>query len=112
MPAPAYRQGHFYTCSELAAAYVAGARDCRDNGGSVSDELILRASDAYVKSVHPVEEPLRTVHDRAREAIVICGGDPTDAELVEWMAHHVALMRGEHEFDESRRTERTMARAG
>ena len=52
---PPYKQDHFYTCSEIAEAYIAGARDCRDNGGQPSDELIHRAADAYVKSVHPVD---------------------------------------------------------
>jgi len=50
-----YVQGHFYTCAEVVEAYIAGARDCRDNGGNPSDHIIQRAADAYVKLVHPVE---------------------------------------------------------
>jgi hypothetical protein len=57
MSAPAYRQCHFYTCSEVAQAYIAGARDCRENGGNPTDALITRAADAYVKSVHPLDVP-------------------------------------------------------
>lgn len=49
-----YVQGHVYRASDIRAAYEAGARDCRANGGNPSDHLIERASDAYLKSVHPM----------------------------------------------------------
>lgn len=51
-----YRQFHFYTVSDIRLAYEAGARDCRQNGGNPSDHLIERASDAYAKLVHPLED--------------------------------------------------------
>ena len=99
----AYRQGHFYTCSEIAEAFIAGAREGRTYREKATDVLIARSADAYVKSVHPVATVPRTLHDRAREAIRICGGDPNDFELLDLMARHVGHMRAEHEFDESRR---------
>jgi hypothetical protein len=51
---PQYKQGHFYTCSEIADAYIAGARDGRLHGAAATDHAISRSADAYVKSVHPV----------------------------------------------------------
>src|SRR6185436_14006562 len=103
MSTPAYRQGHFYTCSEIAEAFKAGARDGRLYGEGATDALIERSADAYVKSVHPVVSAPRTLHDRAREAVRICGGNPDDAELLDQMARHIGHMRAEHEYDESRR---------
>lgn len=50
-----YKQGHVYTAADIRDAYEAGARDCRENGGDPTDHLIERASDAYVKLVHPLE---------------------------------------------------------
>jgi hypothetical protein len=51
-----YKQFHYYTVSDIRLAYEAGARDCRENGGCPSDYLIGRASDAYAKLVHPLED--------------------------------------------------------
>lgn len=49
-----YKQNHAYTAADIRAAFEAGCRETRENGGCPSDFLIERASDAYVKLVHPL----------------------------------------------------------
>ena len=55
-----FTQGHAFTTADLYAAYVWGASEARDNTHPPSDDLLYKAADAYVKSVHPLSSPVDT----------------------------------------------------
>lgn len=56
---PKYAQGsHLFNHEHLWHAYTTGANDATKHNGHITDELIARSADAYVKSVAPAASPL------------------------------------------------------